>query len=53
LGNSVCSPDELKVQWKEVAGGEESTSHFSIMVSCFKAHGGVWEEEIQLDEEEK
>lgn len=32
-----CSSDELNVQWKEVAGGDESTSHLSVRVSCFWA----------------
>lgn len=34
-GSSVCSPDELNVQWNDSAGGEASTSHFSVNVSCF------------------
>lgn len=36
-GSSVCSPDELNVQWKESAGGDASTSHLSVSVSCFSA----------------
>lgn len=36
-GRSVCSPDELNVQWKVSAGGEASTSHFSVSVSCLRA----------------
>lgn len=36
-GSSVCSPDELNVQWKDSAGGDASTSHLSCSVSCFRA----------------
>lgn len=36
-GRSVGSPDELNVQWNESAGGEASTSHFSVSVSCLSA----------------
>lgn len=36
-GRSVGSPDELNVQWNESAGGEASTSHFNVSVSCFRA----------------
>lgn len=36
-GKSVGSPDELNVQWNESAGGDASTSHFSVSVSCLSA----------------
>lgn len=36
-GSSVCSPDELNVQWKDSAGGDASTSHLSCSVSCLSA----------------
>lgn len=35
--NSLCSPDELNVQWNESAAGDASTRHFNCNVSCFKA----------------
>lgn len=36
-GRSVGSPDELNVQWNESAGGDASTSHFNVSVSCLSA----------------
>lgn len=36
-GSSVCSPEELKVQWNDSAGGDASTSHFNDKVSCLRA----------------
>lgn len=36
-GSTVCSPDELNVQWNDSAGGDASTSHFNDKVSCFRA----------------
>lgn len=36
-GKSVCSPDELNVQWNDSAGGDASTSHFNVNVSCLRA----------------
>lgn len=36
-GKSVDSPDELNVQWNESAGGDASTSHFNVSVSCLRA----------------
>lgn len=37
VGSLVCSPEELKVQLKDVASGYELTGHWMVIVSCFKA----------------